>query len=87
MSAIASATRIRNAATANVICRPVATASGPAVVMSLVADARVNTAPITEAPVMSPRLRDRFSTPEVTPRWSGGTSLMTTVLLAVWNSA
>ena len=37
---------------------PVATASGRAVVMSFVADASANTAAITDAPVMSPRLRD-----------------------------
>ena len=60
-----------HAATANVIRMPVATASGRAVVMSVVADASANTAPITDAPVMSPRLRDRLSMPEMTPRWSG----------------
>ena len=46
-----------------------------------------NTVPITEAPVMSPRLRDRLSRPEMTPRWSGGIFVMTAVLLAAWNSA
>jgi len=51
-----------------------------------VADASANTAPITDAPVMSPRLRDRLSMPEMTPRWSGRTSIMTAVLLAAWNS-
>ena len=45
-----------------------------------------NTAPITEAPVMSPRLRDRLSRPETTPRRSGWTSIMTAVLLAAWKS-
>jgi hypothetical protein len=55
--------------------------------MSVVADARANTAPMTDAPVISPRLRDRLSMPEMTPRWSGRTSVMTVVLLAVWNSA
>ena len=84
---MASATTIRTAATANVIRMPVATASGRAVVMSVVADANANTAPMTEAPVMRPRLRDRLSMPEMTPRCSGPTSVMTAVLLAVWNSA
>ncbi len=53
---MASATTIRAAATANVIRNPVATASGRAVVMSVVADASANRAPMTDAPVMSPRI-------------------------------
>jgi hypothetical protein len=53
--------------------------------MSVIADANANTAPMTDAPVMSPRLRDRFSMPEMTPRRSGLISVMTAVLLAVWN--
>jgi hypothetical protein len=84
---MASATTIRIAATANVIRIPVATASGRAVVMSIVADASANTAPIMDAPVTSPRLRDRLSMLEMTPRWSGRISVITAVLLAVWNSA
>ena len=56
---MASATTISIAATANVIRIPAATAFGRAVVMSIVADASANTAPITDAPAMSPRLRDR----------------------------
>jgi len=44
---MASATTIGMAATADVIRIPAATATGRAVVMSLVADASVNTAPIT----------------------------------------
>ena len=59
---------IRIAAVTNVIRMPVATDSGLAVVMSVVADAIANTAPITDAPVISPRLRDRLSIPEITPR-------------------
>ena len=39
------------------------------------------------APVTSPRLRDRLSMPEMTPRCSAWISVMTAVLLAVWNSA
>jgi hypothetical protein len=83
---MASATTIGMAATADVIRIPAATATGRAVVMSLVADASLNTAPITDAPVMSPRLRDRLSMPDMTPRWSGWTSIMTAVLLAAWIS-
>ena len=43
-----------------------------AVVMSTFADdtatAYANTAPMTQASVMSPRLRDKLSMPEITPR-------------------
>ena len=86
-TAMASATVMRTAATANVTRRPAATASACAVVMSFVPDANANTAPITAVPVMSPRLRERLSTPEITPRRSDGTSFITKVLLAVWNIA
>ena len=44
---------------------PVATAAGGAVARSFVADASVKTAPMTEAPVISPRLRERLSRPEM----------------------
>jgi hypothetical protein len=84
---MATAASMRTAATAKVIRMPLATASGGALVMSVAFDASANTAPMTDAPVMRPRLRDRFSTPEITPRWSGRTSAMTAVLLAAWNSA
>ena len=60
-AAKASATTLRIGATASVIRIPVATASGRAVVMSLVADASANTAPITDTPVIRPRLRDRLN--------------------------
>ena len=49
-------------------------------------DANANMAPMAEAPVMSPRLRDRLRMPDITPRWSEGTSIMTAVLLADWNN-
>ena len=75
------------AATANVIRMPVATASGGGIVMPVVLDASANTAPMSEAPVIRPRLRDRLSTPETTPRWSGRMFDMTAVLFAAWNSA
>ena len=80
---MASATMISIAATANVIRMPVATAWGCAVATLTVDEPSVNTAPITEAPVMSPRLRDMLSRPEMTPRCSGPTFAMTAVLLAV----
>ncbi len=85
-AAMASATRARSAATAKVIRMPDATAWGGAVAISVVAEASANTAPMTDAPDMSPRLRDRLSMPDTTPRWSGRISAMTTVLLAAWNN-
>jgi hypothetical protein len=84
---MASAPMITSAATANVVRIPVATDAGGAVVRSLAADATANTAPMTDVPVMSPRLRDRLSRPAMTPRWSGRVSAMTTVLLAAWKKA
>ena len=53
----------------------------------VVAEAAANNAPMTEAPVISPRLRDRPSKPARAPRRSGATSIMTAVLLAAWNIA
>ncbi len=84
---MASATTIRAAATTKVIRMPMATASGEAVVMSIVPDPTAKMAPMTDAPVIRPRLRDRLSMPEIAPRWFGLTSVMTAVLLAVWKSA
>jgi hypothetical protein len=66
---------------------PVTTAAGSAVVTSSAADAAANTAPMTDAPVISPRFRDRFNSPETTPRRSAETLPITDVLLAVWKSA
>jgi hypothetical protein len=65
---------------------PVTTAAGSAVVTSAAPDAAANTAPMADAPAISPRFRDRFSSPDTTPRRSAGTSPITDVLLAVWNS-
>ena len=48
--AMARATTMRAVATANVIRMPAATASGCAVMMSVVADPRANTVPIRDAP-------------------------------------
>ncbi len=50
---------------AKLIRMPVATASGGAVAMSFAADPKAKTAPMTDAPVMSPRLRDKLSMPEM----------------------
>ena len=72
--------------TRNVTCIPMATESGGGW-RSLAPAASENTAPITDAPVISPRLRERLSMPEVTPRWSARTPVITSVLLAVWKSA
>ncbi|MCY1557683.1 hypothetical protein D9M68_945530 [compost metagenome] len=83
---MASAAAISSSATTKVIRIPLETAKGCAVAMSLVAAANTNTAPIADAPVISPRLRDRLSMPEMTPRCSGSTSSMTAVLLAAWNN-
>src|SRR3979411_1733867 len=86
-TAMVSATTISIAPTAKVIRIPVAPASGRAVVMSMDADASANTAPITDAPVMSPRLRERLSMPAMTTRWAGRGTDMTAGVLTAWNSA
>ena len=65
---MASAAAIKMAATRKVARMPVVTSSGCADVMSATPDASANTAPMTEAPVRPPRLRDRFSRPDTTPR-------------------
>lgn len=62
------ATTISPAATLNVTRIPVAMASGLACKMSVLPAPNANTAPINEAPVINPRLRDRPSNPEMTPR-------------------
>jgi len=77
-----SATTISIVAVPNATRIPVSTASGDAIVMSCVDDASANTAPMTDAPVMKPRLRDRLSMPEMTPRWSSRMFVMMAVLLA-----
>ncbi|MCY1465870.1 hypothetical protein D9M71_840720 [compost metagenome] len=78
---------INTAATAKVARMPVATAWGCAGLSAVAVDPSANTAPMADAPVISPRLRDRLSRPETTPRWSGRASAITAVLLAAWNSA
>ena len=55
--------------------------------MLVVADASANTAPMTDAPVINPRLRDRLSIPDTTPRWPCATPVIIAVLLEAWNSA
>ncbi len=72
---------------AKVTCIPAATAAGGAVEASAEPVAKANSAPIADAPVMSPRLRDRLSIPEMTPRSPTSTSSMTVVLFAAWKSA
>jgi hypothetical protein len=56
---MASAATISIAATAKVIHMPTVTAEGAAAEISLASDAKASTAPSTDAPVMSPRLRER----------------------------
>ena len=56
------------AATPKVIRIAAATASGLAAVMSVVPEASENATPITDAPDINPRLRDRLSSPDMTPR-------------------
>ena len=63
-----SATTISPNATAKVTRMPWATASGGVWVMSAACEARANTAPNAEAPVINPKFRDRLSMPETTPR-------------------
>ena len=79
MNAMARAMTIRPAATVNVIRIPAMTDSAGAVKMLVAAAPRANTVPISDAPVISPRLRDRLSIPEMTPRLSGVISVMTAV--------
>jgi len=81
----APAKRTRTAATPKVIRKPEAT-TGRAAAGSAAPEATVNTAPMKAAPVISPRLRDRLSRPEMTPRRSGWAPSMTVALLAAWNS-
>jgi len=57
------------------------------VLNALAAEAMAKTAPMREAQVMRPRLRERLNMPETTPRWPAPTSAMMAVLLAAWNSA
>ena len=68
---IMSAMTINMPATINVALIPVAMALGWALVMSVVIEADANIAPITDVPVMSPKLRDKLSIPEIIPRWLG----------------
>jgi hypothetical protein len=72
---------IKIAAAANVTRVPAATASALAVVTPE-PTARANIAPIADAPVMSPRLRDRLSIPATTPRSAGSILVMSAVLFA-----
>ncbi|KAG1274076.1 hypothetical protein G6F64_015213 [Rhizopus arrhizus] len=66
---------------------PAASAAGEAIRRSPAPDAQANTAPINDAPVMNPRLRDRFSNPDKAPRWSAPAHCMTALLFAAWNNA
>jgi len=66
---MASATAITVALTPKVKRIPAASSAGCELPMPFVVEAaRANTAPRTDAPVISPRFRDRLSMPEITPR-------------------
>lgn len=65
---------------------PVAMADVVALVKSSVPTAMENTAPMAEAPAISPILRDRPSNPETVPRRLPGTSERAAVLLVAWKS-
>ena len=78
---------VRMVATANVSRMPNVTASGDATVMSDTLAPRAKTAPIADAPVMSPMFRERLSIPEINPLWSEDVLVSTAELLDVWKSA
>ena len=71
---------------------PLAKAAGrwmcaPAVATRFVEAPKLNTAPMADAPVIRPRLRDRLSRPDTTPRWSAVALAITAVLFADWKLA
>jgi hypothetical protein len=78
---------VRPAATAYVTRIPIEAASRVAVAVSPGRAANANTAPIAAAAVIRPRLRARLSMPEISPRRSAGTLVITEVVLAAWKSA
>ena len=49
--------------------------------------ARMKIAPISDAPVTRPRLRDRLSRPDTTPRCGASVPATTKVLFAAWKVA
>ncbi|MNR66017.1 hypothetical protein D3C85_1893120 [compost metagenome] len=61
---------------------PFATACDEANLISPVWVASINNAPMAEAPVINPRLRERLIMPEITPRCSGAACFIKAVLLA-----
>lgn len=69
-------------ATKKVVRIPAATAAGLAVIMFADSVAAAKMAPMSDAPVMRPRFRDKYSRPDMTPRWSGWMSAMMAVLFA-----
>ena len=76
-----------NAATEKVMRMPAAMAKGWVVEMLAVAEPKAKIAPMTDAPVISPRFRERLSMPEITPRCSEPMFAITEVLLDTWNIA
>lgn len=77
-----TAARRRTVPTAKVVLMPVATACG----VLVLDEARAKTFPMTDAPVMSPRKREKFRIPEMTPDSSGPLFVIAAVLLAARKS-
>jgi hypothetical protein len=81
--ATARAITIRTSATAKEVRIPKATDVASDLSKWVVPEASMKTAPIAEVPVINPRLRDKFSSPEMTPRCSGEVACITVLLFAV----
>ena len=84
---MANASRFNPVATAKVSRMPDSIELGAALNRLAVDAPAAKTAPITDAPVIKPMLRDKLSIPEMTPLWSGITWVITAVLFAAWNRA
>ena len=79
---MAKVIRFSPVATAKVSCIPDWIELGSAANRLTDEDPAAKTAPITDAPVIRPRLRDKLSIPEMRPRCSEIILLITAVLLA-----
>jgi len=80
------ASSVRLAATTNVAVKASPIARGGALVIASVPTAVANRVAMTEAPVMKPKLRERPSNPDSTPRCSSRAASITRVLFAARNS-
>lgn len=84
---MASATTVSPAAVMKVTRMPATKDAGDAANTGFAAAPSANKLPITDAPVMSPKLRDKLSNPDITPRWSARIWVMIDVLLGAWKNA